>query len=307
MNSKCASVTTESSSFMGMIRPLLVSLFLVSSCPALAIGTLEKVAQTGILTIGYQLAPPFSYLNQNQPIGYSIDLCMKVVDAIKRETKRPDLTIKFTKVTLESRVPTLIKGEIDLECANTSNAAELRKTVAFTIPTYFSTTRMMVREGSGINSIFDLANKTVNTTRGSRGERIFNEANASRTLSAKNLVTDDFDGSFSVMETDKADAFILDDVLLYTMRAASKSKTMYVLTPASLSVEPLSLMLRKDDPTFKKLVDDEVTRIILNGEINSIYRKWFESPIPPQQYNLKLPMSFMLRDSFKTPSDWVPN
>lgn len=134
---------------------------------------------------------------------------------------------------------------------------------------------------------------------GSNIEKGSDETNAKFTLRASNLITNDFEGAFSVMETDKADAFIMEDVLLYTMLAASKNKTKYVVTKDALNIQPLSLMLRKDDPAFKKVVDTEVTRVIVQGEIYSIYQKWFESPTPPRQLNLKLPMPYVLRDSFK--------
>lgn len=270
-------------------------------------GTLDKVAQTGVLTLGYQLAPPFSYeVDAQAPIGYSIDICLKVAEAVKRELKRPDIAVKYVKVSPVSRYPALMNGDIDLECANSANTAENRKRVAFTIPTFIAVTRLMVREDSKIKSVYDLANTTVVTIWGSNIEKVFDKLNAQRTLRASNLITNDYDGSLSVMETNKADAFIMDDVLLYTMQAASKNPTKYVITQDVLNIEPLSLMLRKDDPAFKKLVDAEVTRVIIQNEIYPIYRKWFESPIPPQQLNLKLPMVYMLRDSFKVPTDWAP-
>ena len=273
----------------------------------MAVGTLDKITQSGVLTLGYQLAPPFSDVDENQrPIGYSVDICLKVAEAIKRELKRPDLSVKFVKVTPVTRYTALANGDIDLECANTANTIENRKKFAFTIPTFISVTRLMVREGSKIKSFYDLDKATVVTVWGSNIEKVFDEKNAKLVLRASNLITNDFDGAFSVMETDKADAFIMEDVFLYSMLAATKNKTKYVIVPEALNIQPLSLMLRKDDPAFKKIVDAEVTRVIVQSEIYPIYRKWFESPIPPKQLNLKLPMPYVLRDSFKMPTDWVP-
>jgi len=308
MTTNSTSIARRKPSFNYPVRAHCAALALLLSCSAhAATGTLEKIAQSGVMTIGYQLAPPFSYQDDKQrPIGYTIDICMKVVEAIKRETKRSDLTVKYAVVTPVTSFTTLINGEIDLECANTANTSAHRMRAAFTIPTFISVTRLMVRDGSNIRSIYDLNGKTVNTTWGSRGEVIFDELNLNRTLHGSNLITNDFDGSFSIMETDKADAFITDDVLLYSMRAASQNPSKYVVTKDALTLESLSLMFRKDDPAFKKLVDTEVARIITQGEIYPIYRKWFESPIPPKQINLKLPMDYLLRDSFKTPTDWVP-
>lgn len=286
---------------------LLPSLLAAPSASAEPPPTLDRIAQSGVITLGYQTAPPFAYLDQGQPIGYSIDLCLKVVDAVKRELHRPDLKVSFSKVTIASRVQALVDGEIDLECANSANSSVLRDKVAFTIPTFYAATRMMAREGSGINVLADLKNKRVATITGSPAYHLFRQANEARTLDTARVLADDYDSLFALMQADKADVFVADDVLLTVMRAATSSKTMYVLTPKTLSVEPLALMLRKNDPRFKKLVDDELTKLITQGTVAGIYHKWFEAPIPPKQINLKLPMSFMLIDSFKAPSDWVPN
>jgi ABC-type amino acid transport substrate-binding protein len=284
------------------------ALGLLLSCSAQAAGTLEKIAKSGTVTLGYRdSSPPFSYVDDKQrPIGYSIDICMKVVDAIKRELKRPDIAVKFAPVSSSSRMQAVINGEVDMECGSTTSSAERRKQVSFTIPTFIAASRLMVLQGSKIKSIYDLSEKTVVTTKGASSEKLFNDLNKDRSLHAKLITGKDHNESFSMLETGKADAFVMDDVLLYSLRAAAKDPGKYDITRTALSIEPLSIMLRKDDPTFKKLVDSEVTRIILQGEINAIYRKWFESPIPPQQLNLNLPMSFMLRDSFKVPTDWLP-
>ena len=319
-----ALVGADRISVVNRLRAACLTLALLVSSSAIAATTLEKIAQDGAIKLGYQIAPPFSYLDEaGNRIGYSIDICMKVVDAIKRDLKRPDLAVKFVPVTSVTRYPALIDGQIDLECANTPNRADDRRRVAFTIPTFMAVTRLMVREGSSIKTIYDLKDKTVVTIWGSNIEKTFDQMNSKLTLRASNLITNDFDGSLSVMETNTADAFMMDDVLLKLMQAASKNKTKYVITKGDLAIQPLSLMLRKDDPDFKKLVDGEVTRVITKGEIYPMYKKWFESPIPPNQLNpmytqwadmmkqttpinLNLPMVYMLRDSFKVPTDWVP-
>lgn len=283
-------------------------LVLLFSCPTQASGTLEKVAKSGVLTMGYQLSPPFSYADENQrPIGYTVDICAKVIEAVKREIKRPDLVVKYKQVNTDSRFPALIDGEIDMECGNTTNTAERRKKVAFTIPTFIAATRLLVRTDEGIKTITNLAGKTVVADKGSSGEKIFTDLNTTRTLRANLVLAAESDQSFAMVDSGKADAYITDDILLYTLRANAKDPEKFEVTRDALTIEPLSIMLRKDDPAFKKVVDTEVTRIIVQGEIYPIYRKWFESPIPPKQLNLKLPMVFMLRDSFKTPTDWIPN
>ena len=306
------------------LRAVFLMLAVMLSGSAVATSTLDKIAQNGTISLGYQNAPPFSYVDKSgSRIGYSIDICMKIVDAIKRDLKRPDLVVKFVPVTSVTGYPALTDGQIDIECANTPNTAKDRKRVAFTIPTFMAVTRMMVRGGSNIQTIYDLKDKTVVTIWGSNIEKTFDQMNSRFTLRASNLMTVDFDGSLSLMGTNKVDAFIMDDVLLKLMQAASINKTKYTITKGDLAIQPLSLMMRKDDPEFKKLVDTEVTRIITKGEIYAIYKKWFESLIPPFQISpmypdwaeietppdkikLNLPMVYMLRDSFKVPTDWVP-
>lgn len=276
---------------------------------AQATGTLQKIAETGAVSIGFrESSPPFSYLAETrQPIGYSIELCTKVIEAVKRELKRTNLVVKYVPVSTSSRISALTSGEIDLECGSTTSTAERRKEVEFTIPTFIAAARLLVREDSGIKSIFDLSGKTVVTTQGSSAERFFKERNEERSLRATVILGKDHVESFALVESGKAHAFIMDDVLLYSLRSTAKNPDDYAITREALTVEPLAIMLRKDDPSFKKLVDTEIARIITSGEVHAIYRKWFESPIPPHRNNLRMPMSYMLRDSFKMPTAWLPN
>ena len=270
--------------------------------------TLEKIAKSGTVVLGYRdAALPFAYLDDNKrPIGYSVDICLKIVDAIKRELKRNDLNIKYVPVTAATRLTALTENEIDLECGMTTSTAERRKQVASTIPTFVSSARLLAPASSSIKSIYDLTGKTVVTTKGTSSETLFNDINKNHTLGAKLVLGKDHNESFALLESGKADVFIMDDVILASMRATAKDPDKYLLSRDPLTIEPLSIMLRKDDPAFKKLVDGELYRAIMQGEINTLYRKWFESPIPPKQVNLKLPMSYLLRDSFKSPTDWLP-
>lgn len=280
----------------------------IASTAAPAAGTLEKIAAKGAIVLGYRESSlPFSYLDENhKPVGYSMDICDKVVEAVRRELKRSDIAVKHVAVTTSTRISALVAGDIDLECGSTTSTTERRKQVDFTIPTFVAATRLLSRSDAKIASIYDLAGKTVVTTQGASSEQLFKEHNESRALRAKLILAKDHAESFGLVEAGKADAFIMDDVLLSSLRAASKNPENYVITRDPLTIEPLAIMLRKDDPSFKKLVDTEVARLITRGEVNALYRKWFESPIPPNGINLKLPMSYMLRDSFKVPSDWVP-
>ena len=295
--------------FSKQVACLFSSAWLLLPSVALADGTLEKITKTGTISLGYrESSPPFSYLaGSKQPIGYSIDICAKIVDAVKKELKRPDLGIKYVSVSPSTRISSLTSGEIDLECGSTTSTAERRKQVAFTIPTFIAATRIMATEASGIKSLYDLSGKAVVTTQGTSSEQFFKERNESRSLRATLTLGKDHAESFALLEAGKAVAFIMDDVILYGLRAASKNPEAYAITREPLTIEPLAIMLRKEDPAFKKLVDAEVTRVITRGEIQVLYKKWFETPIPPNQNNLKMPMSYMLRDSFKAPTDWLPN
>ena len=284
------------------------ALLILSSLPATAASTLDKVAKSGVVSLGYRdNSLPFSYLNADKrPIGYSIDICLKIVDALKREIKRNDLNVKYVKVTTETRLKSLESGEIDLECGSTNASAERRKLADFTIPTYIASTRLLVKSDSGIKSVYDLAGKTVVMTKGTTQEKLFAEINKNHTLRAKTVLGNTHDESFALLEAGKADAFMLNDILLASVRSTSKTPDRYVLTRDPLTIDPLSLTLRKNDDAFRKIVTGEIHRLITQGEINGMYRKWFESPIPPNQVNLKLPMIYLLRDSFKSPTEWLP-
>ena len=270
--------------------------------------TLDKIAKSGSVVLGYRdAAAPFAYLDENKrPVGYSLDICLKIVDAIKRDLKRNDLAVKYVPVSAATRLTALTSGEIDLECGSTTSTAERRKQVASTIPTFVAAVRLLAPSKSGIKSIYDLGGKTVVTTKGTSSEALFNDLNKNHTLRANLVLGKDHNESFALLEAGKVDVFMMDDVLLATLRASSKDPDKYALTRDPLTIEPLAIMLRKDDAAFKKLVDSELHRAITQGEINTLYRKWFESPIPPNQINLKLPMSYLLRDSFKAPTDWLP-
>lgn len=286
-------------------------LFLLSAiiAPATAADAVtDRIARSGVVAIGYRdSSPPFSYLDQDRrPIGYSIEICHRIVDAMRQSLKRP-LDIRYVPVTSATRMEAVMRGEVDLECGTTTSTAERRQKVAFTVPTYIATTALLVRSGSGIGSIGDLGGKTVVTTRGTTAEKIFRDANERRSLRASLVEAKDHAESFSVLQAGKADAFIMDDVLLYSLRAASGTPERYEVTRDKLNIEPLAIMFSKEDPALKRIIDQEVSRLVVEGEIQKIYRRWFESPIPPKNVNLALPMSYLLRDSFKAPTDWLPN
>jgi ABC-type amino acid transport substrate-binding protein len=289
-----------------VMRACCLAFALLYACSAVAVGTLEKIAESGAIVLGFRSSSmPFSYLDSDRrPIGYAIDICMKVVEAVRRELERPDIIVKYAEANSATNVNMLNAGEIDLECGSSAITEEQLKVVSFSIPTFISTLRMIVREGSGIKSISSLAGKTVVTTKGTSSEKVFTELNQLRALNASLTLAKSHVDSFSMLDAGRADAFVMDDVLLYSFRASSKDPAKFALTRDSLSHKAMALMMRREDPAFKAIVDAELTSLIIHGEMKTIYRKWFESPIPPSQLNIGLPPSYMMKEHFKAPGEW---
>ena len=268
-------------------------------------GTLKKIKDTGVVKIGHRDASiPFSYLDDKQrPIGYGVDICLKIVDAIKAELKMPKLKIEYVPVTSQTRIPILTGGNIDMECGSTTNSVERQKQVAFA-PTYFMTgTKLIVKKSSGVKGYDDLKGKTVVFTQGTTNERAMKAYNDEKKLGINFIPAKDHAESFLAVETGRAVAFPMDDILLYGLRASAKKPADYQIVGQFLSDDPYGIMLRKDDPAFKKLVDKTVTGLYKSGEINKIYSRWFQSKIPPKGINLGFPMSDALKELVKNPND----
>jgi ABC-type amino acid transport substrate-binding protein len=249
---------------------------------------------------------PFSYLDdRKQPIGYSMDLCMKLVDAVRRELKLPTLTVRHLAVTSATRIPAITEGRASLECGSTTNNAERRRRVDYTIAHFISAARFAVRTRSGIQTLEDLTGKTVVSTRGTTNIKTLQAISEERLLKMKIMEADDHAAAFALVAAGKADAFAMDDVLLYGLRANAAQPQDFSVIGKPMTIEPYAVMLPKGQPAFKKVIDDEMRRLIFTGELQQLYQKWFMSPIPPRGINLELPMSFMLKESFKFPSDKV--
>lgn len=268
-------------------------------------GTLKKIKDTGVIKIGHRDASvPLSYLDDKQkPIGYAMDICMKVVDKVKAELKMPKLKVEYVPVTSQTRIPILTGGNIDLECGSTTNSVERQKQVAFA-PTYFMTgTKIIVKKSSGIKGYDDLKGKTVVFTQGTTNERAMKAYNDEKKLGINFIPAKDHAESFLAVETGRAAAFPMDDVLLYGLKAGARNPNDYAVLGEFLSDDPYAIMLRKDDPDFKKVVDSAVAGLYKSGEINKIYTKWFQSKIPPKGINMNLPMSDELKAVIKNPND----
>ncbi len=268
-------------------------------------GTLKKIKETGTITVGHRDASlPFSYLDdKQQPIGYSMDLCAKIVEAVKAELKMPNLTVKLNPVTSSTRIPLLANGTVDLECGSTTNNLDRQKQVSYVVTTFVTANRIVSKKANKIAKLDDLKGKPLVSTSGTTNLKQVTELNASRNLGMNIMTAKDHAESFLMVETDRAMAFAMDDILLYGLVASAKNPGDFTVSDEALSVEPYGIMLRKDDPQFKKVADDAVKALFKSGDINKIYAKWFQSAIPPKNVNLNLPMSSQLKKIIAAPTD----
>jgi glutamate/aspartate transport system substrate-binding protein len=269
-------------------------------------GTLKKIKETGAITIGYRDSSiPFSYLDDNQkPIGFAIEICYKIVDAVKKELKLDKLAVEFNPVTSSTRIPLLANGTIDLECGSTTNNADRLKQVSFTNTHFLTATRFVSKKSSKINSIDDLKGKPVVSTSGTTNIKQLTEANAARNLGLNIIPAKEHAESFLMVETDRAVAAGLDDNLLASFVAGSKDPDAYVISKDAFSKpEPYGIMLRKDDPAFKKVADAATAALYQSADGQKLYDKWFMQKIPPKGLNLNAPIGAELKKEFAKPSD----
>ena len=266
-------------------------------------GTLKKIMDKKVITLGVrEAAAPFSYFENKQYIGYSVDICMKIVEAVKTQLKMPELTVATTKLTAENRIPMLLSGDIDLECGSTTNSVERQKTVDFVVTTFFTGTRLLVKPSSLIRQYKDLKGRTVVVTTGTTNERAIKEYNQQESLGMRFMQVKDHRDALAAIEKGTAAAFPMDDVLLYSMRATAKNPADYTVVGDFLTHEPYGIMIRKDDAPLKKLADGAVTALFKSGEINKIYARWFELPIPSKNVNLNIPMNSTLKKNIRSPN-----
>jgi glutamate/aspartate transport system substrate-binding protein len=269
-------------------------------------GTLKNIKETGTITLGHRDSSiPFSYLDDNQkPIGYAMDICYKIVEAVKKELKLDKLEVKLTPVTSSTRIPLLANGTIDLECGSTTNNTERQKQIAYTNTHFLTASRFVSKKSSKINSIDDLKGKSVVSTSGTTNIKQLTEANAARSLNINIIPAKDHAEAFLMVETDRAVAFVMDDILLASLVAGSKDPDGYVISRDAFSKpEPYGIMLRKDDPAFKKVADAATAALYQSPEGTKVYEKWFMAKIPPKGLNLNVPIGPEQKKSFAKPSD----
>lgn len=270
-----------------------------------AAGVLDKVQAGGALVIAHrESSVPFSYIDtrSGKPVGYALDLCLRLAEAVRKQTGRKDMKVEFLMVTPANRMAAIEQGKADMECGSTTNNAQRRQTVAFTVPHFITGARMLVKAESTINAMEDLKGKKLVSTKGTSPMALVTQANRQRLMGITIVEAPDHARALEMVEKGEADAFVMDDVLLNGLAAARPDPRALKVVGKFLSTEPLAIMLPKADTAFKKLVDEEMKRIITSREIHPIYEKWFLQPIPPSSTNLNLPISYLLRDFWKYPT-----
>jgi len=276
--------------------------------PAHAGPVLDRIKQDGRIVIAHrESSVPFSYVGADgKPVGYAMDLCMKVAEAVRKKLELKAITTQYLAVTPATRIAAIADGKADLECGATTNNAERREKVAFTIPHYITGTRYMVRADSPIKDLTMFESKKLVSTKGGTPLKTIERANRERMLGIDVLAVPDNAKAVEMVESGAADGFAMDDVQLYGLIAGEPDPSKLKVVGKFLTIEALAIMLSKDDPEFKHVVDEEMRRLIYSHEAEAIYERWFEKPIPPKNRTLHVPMSYILKDIWKFPSDWVP-
>jgi glutamate/aspartate transport system substrate-binding protein len=294
-----------------MIKPSVFAallLYTLSSLNAFAEGqpsTLQKIKDTGTISLGHRESSiPFSYFDQRQNVvGYSHELMMSVVGAIKKELGLNVLTVRLFPITSKNRLSLIQNGTIDLECGSTTNTSERQKQVAFSNTIFVATTRLLTKTNYGIKDFPDLAGKKVATRIGTTSERILHNMNTEKNMKMNIISVTEHSEAVLIVQTGQAVAYMMDDALLYAQRANMKRPEDWVIVGQPKSFEPYGCMMRKDDVELKRVVDKELGRIMKSGEIEKYYDKWFMKPIPPDGTVINFPMSKETMNAFKNPND----
>lgn len=275
------------------------------AAPAEGSPTLRRIQEAGVISIGFREASvPFSYLDpQQRPIGYAIDLCERVADAVRRKLGLRDLERRWVAVTAATRIPLVATGSVDLECGSSTNTAERQRQVAFSVTTFVASTRLLARASAPVERLADLKGDTVVSTVGTTNLKLMLQLKEETGVDMAVAAVKDDTEAFRRVATERARAYAMDDVLLHAQVASSGRPQDFRISRAVFSVEPYAIMLRKGDPAFKALVDETLAGLYRSGEVEGIYKRWFLSPIPPKGVNLQLPMSDALRRAIATPTD----
>ncbi|HJV63503.1 MAG TPA: amino acid ABC transporter substrate-binding protein [Albitalea sp.] len=267
--------------------------------------SLAKIKAAGKVVIGTRdSSAPLAYTTgDGKYTGYHVEICNRIVDAIKADLKMPNLATEYTLVTSQNRIPLVVNGTVDLECGSTTNNKARQAQVAFAPTTYVTNVRIAVKANSGINSIADLNGKKVATTTGTTSVQLLRKHERGANVKFDEVFGKDHSDSFLLVESGRADAFVMDDNILAGLIVNSKTPADFKIVGETLSEEPIAIMYRKDDPKFKKVVDDAVVSMMKSGEIDKLYNKWFLQPIPPRNVSVNMAMTPSLKNAIAHPND----
>jgi glutamate/aspartate transport system substrate-binding protein len=267
--------------------------------------TLKKIKDSGSVTMGVrESSGALSYtLGNGQYVGYHIEICERVLKDVQKQLGLSSLSVKYQPVTSQNRLPLVQNGTVDIECGSTTNNATRQKDVAFAVTTFVEEVRIAVKADSAINSIAQLTGKTVATTTGTTSVQTLRKHERANSVDFKEIFGKDHADSFLLLESGRADAFVMDGSILATQIARSKKPSDFKIVGEVLSIEPIAIMIRKDDPTFKKAVDDSITKMMKSGDLAKVYDKWFMQPIPPSNTKVGLPSNQNTKAAWATPTD----
>ena len=288
----------------------LIGLCFIALCPQARAeeeltGTLKKIKDAGSISLGHRESSiPFSYYDdKNQVVGYSHEMLLLVVDAVKKKLNMPNLKQNLIPITSQNRIPLIQNGTIDIEAGSTTNNLERQQQANFSDSIFVIGTRLLVKKDSGIKDFPDLKGKNVVVTAGTTSERLIREMNEKNNMGMNIISAKDHGESFLTLQSGRAVAFMLDDALLAGERAKARKPDDFIIVGTPQSKEAYGMMMRKGDDQFKKLVDEAIAKAETSGVAEKLYQKWFQSPIPPKGLNLDLPLSEDMKALFKSPND----
>jgi glutamate/aspartate transport system substrate-binding protein len=289
-------------------QSLVALVFCCQWTPVWAGDTVDRIKATGRIVLAHrESSVPFSFLNDGKAMGYAVDLCLKLADAVRKKLELPNLNIDYLPVTPANRMQVVAEGKADLECGSTTNNAERRKSVAFTVPHYVTGARFMVRADSTVTELRDFQGRKLVSTRGTTPLAAVTKANAQGLLGIEILEAPDHARAVEMVDKGEAEGFAMDDVLLYGLIAGRPDPARFKVVGKYLTIEPLAIMLAKGDAQFKKIVDDEMRRLIYSREALALHDRWLTRPIPPRKVSLNMPMNFLTKDFWEFPTDSVPD
>lgn len=292
-----------------ILRHALTVLALAGAAACVQAGpVLDRIKESGAMVLAHrESSVPFSFVDADKrPMGYALDLCRKVVDAVAKHLGQPKLAIKYLMVTPANRIAMVEEGKADLECGSTTNNAERREKVAFTVPHYITGARYLVRADSKVETLDDFRGLKVVSTKGTTPLKAVQRSNNENLRGIQIVEAPDHARAIEMVEKGEVEGFAMDDVLLYGLAAGRPDPSKFKVVGKFLTIEPLAIMLSKSDPEFKKVVDNEMKRLIQSREAHALFDRWFNQPIPPNNRSLNLPMNYLLRDFWKYPTDQVP-